>query len=170
MKLTVTHGCLREAAEQIAVNTTGWVGQLPGQNEIIARGQTFLSNEEGDLQNIEVYSHAVPDNGKVTLTLHDFDPQKRQWGPVIISSVVDIKKSDSGRWISFHMPALHMIKGKFYGFKLVSRDTCVAVGEASGSSMQPPFNPGQEWEFTQDDEAGNCFSYFSLAFKVGIRA
>lgn len=170
MNMTSKNGCLKEAAEQIAVNTTGWVGQLPGQKETISRGQTFLSNEEGDLQNIEVYSHIVPDPGKIVLTLHDYDPQKRSWGPVISSSVVEIKQTDSGRWISFHMPELHIIKGKFYGFKLISKNGCVGIGEASGSTMQPPFNPGQEWEFTNDNDQGNCFSYFSLAFKVGIRA
>lgn len=161
---------IKEAAEQIAVNATGWVGQLPGHSETISRGQTFLSNAEGDLQTIDVFSNEVADQGRVTLTLHEYEPATRTWGPVLSSSVIEINETDSGRWISFHMPGLHLLKGRFYGFKISSRGACVGIGEASGNSMQPPFNPGQEWEFTSDNDKGDCFSYFSLAFKVGIRA
>jgi len=161
---------IKEAAEQVAVTATGWVGQLPGHTERIIRGQTFQSNEEGDLEQIEVFPMSISDTGKVIMTLHAFDPNTRSWGPVLSSSTVELTSSDCGRWISFRMPELHLEKGKYYGFKLSSRGACIGIGEAAGHEKQPPFNPGQEWEFSSDHDAGDCFSYFSLAYKVAIRA
>lgn len=170
MKIAHQQVSIKEAAEQIAVHTTGWVGQLPGHKERISRGQTFLSNIEGNLQKIDIYTYVVNDPGKIVLTLHEYDPQQRSWGPVLGTAFLDLKKDDSGKWISFKMPEMHIIKGKFYGFKLASKDSCIGVGEAAGNEKLPPFSPGQEWEFTDDNDAGDCFSYFSLAYKVGIRA
>jgi hypothetical protein len=161
---------LQEAAEQVANNTTGWIGHVPGQKETIARGQTFIANAEGDLQVIEIFSNIVSDPGKVVMTLHHFDPQARSWGPALGSASVEFQKADSGKWVAFNMPGLRLDKGKYYGFRLDSQDSYIGVGEAAGSAKQPPFNPGQEWEFTPDNQKGDCFSYFSLAYKVGIRA
>lgn len=161
---------MKGTAEQVAINTTGWIGKLPGHPERIARGQTFLAKEEGDLQKIEVYSHIVSDPGKMVITLHDYDPQQRTWGPVLTSSELELKQTDCGKWIAFNMPEMHIDKGKFYGFKLQSKESYIGLGEAAGSAKQPPFNPGQEWEFNGENDKGDCFSYFSLAFKVALRA
>ncbi len=159
----------QEATRQTTNNTTGWIGHLPGHKEHISRGQTFMVDADGDLQTVEVFSNMVKDNGHVVMTVHNFDPNQKSWGPALGSARVEFKKTDSGKWIEFNIPALHLDKGKSYGFRLDSEDACIGVGEAAGSSKHPPFKTGQEWKFTNNNK-GDSFSYFSLAFKLGITA
>lgn len=156
-------------AEQTKNNTTGWIGNLPGDNNHIVIGQTFVANAEGDLQFIEVYSNIVTDPGKVLMTVHTFDPQKQSWGPVLASTSVEFNKADAGKWLTFNIPGPHLDKGKSYGFRMET-DELIGIGEAAGSANQPLTSTGQEWKFTGNDKRGDAYSYFSLAFKVGIRA
>jgi len=156
--------------QQVTNNATGWVGHHPGQNKDIARGQTFVAATEADVNAIEVYSNIVSQPGNVMMTIHSFDPQKNSWGPSLGSANVDMKKSDSGKWIAFNIPPLHLDKGKSYGFRLESQDCYIGVGEAAGSAKQPPFSAGQEWQFTPNNQKGDAYSYFSLAFKVGKKS
>jgi len=104
------------------------------------------------------------------MTVHPFDPATKKWGPVLLSSTVDIKKNDSGKWISFPQNGLHLQKGNSYGFRLQSSDMLIGIGEAAGVSAQPQFTGGQEWISPSTDQQGKYFSYLSLAFKVGMRA
>ena len=158
------------SVEQITNNATSWLGNNPKDNKEIASGQTFVANTEGDVDAIEVYTNIVTRPGQVMMTIHQFDPQQKSWGPVLGSSSVACSQADSEKWISFSIPALHVNKGQSYGFRLESHDAFIGVGEAAGSAKQPPFSAGQEWHFSSQDQKSNAFSYFSLAFKVDIQA
>ena len=156
--------------EQVKNNTTSWIGQSVGDNKELLCGQTFIALSEGDLSAIEVFPNMVTTPGNMVMTLHNFDPQMRTWGPAIGSASVDLNISNSEKWVSFHIPGMHLNKGKTYGFRLGSPNSYIGVGEAAGSHAQPPFENGEEWQFTPTDQKGNSFSYFSLAFKVELRA
>ncbi len=158
------------AIEQVTNNTTSWLGHRMRDNEEVMAGQTFVAPSEGNLEAIEVFSSIVTKPGKVTMTLHQFDPQQKSWGPAMGSASVDITNNTAGNWLAFNIPGLRLDKGKAYGFQLGSSDTYMGLGEAAGSYQKPPFGAGQEWQFTKKDKSGNSFSYFSLAFKVGLRA
>lgn len=155
--------------EQVTNNTTSWIGHRSDNKEVLC-GQTFVSPSEGELDSIQVFSSIVTTPGSVKMTLHNFDPARKSWGPAIGSASIDIKNSYTGQWISFYIPGMRLIKGNAYGFRLESTNAYMGVGEAAGSSSQPPFNDGQEWQFINNDPQGHSFSYFSLAFKVGLRA
>ncbi len=156
------------SVEQITNNATSWVGQHPRDNKEISRGQTFIANTEGDVDAIEVYTNIVTKPGHVNMTIHSFDPQQKTWGPALESSNVECSQADSGKWIAFNIPSLHLNKGASYGFRLQSNDCYMGVGEAAGSAKQPPFSAGQEWHFNNDQKVA-AYSYFSLAFKVDIK-
>ncbi len=167
---TNTPNPTRSSVEQITNNTTGWIGHHPRDNKDISRGQTFVASVEGDVETIQVYSNLVSQPGNVMMTVHNFDPQQNSWGPALGSVSVPFAKTDSGKWMTFNLPSLHLNKGKSYGFRLESHDSFIGVGEAAGSAKQPPFSTGQEWQFTNNNKSGDAYSYFSLAFKVGLRA
>jgi hypothetical protein len=156
--------------EQIINNTTSWIGHRSADNEDVVTGQTFIAPTEGDLNEIEVFSSIVTKPGKVIMTLYDFDQNQNCWGHSLGSTSVDINSSKSGKWVAFSMPHLHLNKGKSYGFRLECPDSYIGVGEAAGSSQTQAFNLGQEWQFTKKEKAGHSYSYFSLAFKVGMTA
>jgi hypothetical protein len=156
--------------EQVNNNTTSWVGHRAGDNNDVISGQTFIAPSEGDLDGIEVFSSMVMAPGKVLMSLHSFDSLHKSWGPALGSTSMQLSKDDTGKWICFNIPGLHLHKGETYGFRLECPDTLIGVGEAAGSHKNPPFNNGQEWKFTSKDKKGHSFSYFSLAFKVGLRA
>ena len=156
--------------EQNTNNATTWIGSFPGVSNDVSKGQTFTSPTEGEIQTIEVFSSLVPEPGKVLLTLHNFDTETKTWGPSLGSSSVDFKKEDTGKWVAFNLPALRIIKGKTYGFKLEGNNSFVGIGEAAGSFKQPAFSSGQEWKFSGSNNQPDSFTYFSLAFKVGLRA
>lgn len=158
------------SVQQITNNATSWVGHHPRENKEIGRGQTFVAHTEGNVEAIEVYTNIVTRPGHVMMTIHSFDPQQKSWGPALSSTSVECNQSDSGKWMAFNIPSLHLNKGESYGFRLESHDSYIGVGEAAGSAKQPPFSTGQEWHFTGSDQNADAFSYFSLAFKVGIRA
>ena len=161
---------LQPAVEQVTNNTTSWIGHRPGDNNDIIKGQTFIAPAEGDLDGIEVFSSMVTSPGKVMMTLHSFDSLQKNWGPVLGTTSVEFTKNDSGKWVSFDIPGQHLKKGETYGFRLESPNTLIGIGEAAGSHKHPPFNNGQEWKFSTKDSKGHSFSYFSLAFKIGLRA
>jgi hypothetical protein len=156
--------------QQVTNNTTSWLGKRSRDNEDVVSGQTFIAPTEGDLDAIEVFSSIVTKPGKVIMTLHSFDSLQKSWGPAMGTCSVDINNTEAGKWLAFNMDGMHLDKGKSYGFKLESPDTYIGVGEAAGCHTKPPFGSGQEWQFTKNKSKGECFSYFSLAFKVDMRA
>ena len=161
---------LKSVVEQVTNNTTSWIGHDKLDNKDIISGQTFTSPSEMDLEAIEVFTNVVMTPGNVVLTLHPFDNQLKTWGPVIGLASNELDPTDSGKWKSFTFPGLHLNKGKTYGFRLESPDSFIGMGEAAVCYHTTPLNYGQEWRFTNSDKAGHSFSYFSLAFKVDIRA
>ncbi|MFZ4059356.1 MAG: hypothetical protein ACOYKE_14530, partial [Ferruginibacter sp.] len=124
----------------------------------------------GDLEAIEIFSELVADPGKVVMKLFAFNSEKHTWGPELCNSSVEFNKNLNGQWVSFKMPKMHIHKGDTYGFKIESHNSFVGMGEAVGSASEPPFQTGQEWKFSDLDHVGHSYSYFSLAFKVDVRA
>lgn len=159
-----------KAVQQTTNNTTRWIGHRQGDSNDIIGGQTFLSPSDGDLESIEVFSSVITATGQCEMTFYKFDADHKSWGQALGSATLKLNTDDAGKWISFKIPGLHINKGESYGFRLQCPDTLIGVGEAAGSHQHPPFNNGQEWRFSPTDQKGHSFSYFSLAFKVGLRA
>ena len=158
------------AVQQSNHNATSFLGHRMGDHRETAMGQTFVASSDGVLENIEVFSSIVANPGQVIMTLHAFDPQSQSWGPALGSAAVAFSKSDNDKWVAFQIPGLRLTKGLSYGFRLQSHDSYVGVGEAAGSAGNPPYSFGKEWKFNAKDEKGDAFAYFSLAFKVGLKA
>ncbi|HOZ77239.1 MAG TPA: hypothetical protein PLY34_04545 [Ferruginibacter sp.] len=155
--------------QQVINNATSWIGHRRDNDDVIS-GQTFIAPAEGDLAAIEIFSALVTKPGKVIMTLHNFDRDQKCWGPALKTTSINIKSNEAGRWLAFDMPGMHLDKGASYGFRIQSPDTLIGVGEAAGNLSKPPFSYGQEWQFTNEKSEGKCFSYFSLAFKVDMKA
>ncbi len=170
MPAPTTNSKSQTILQQVTNNTTSWIGHRPGDKNEIIGGQTFTSPKEGDLDGIEVIPAMVTTPGKVMMTVHSFDPQNKIWGPALGSTSIEINKDDTGKWVRFNIPGLHINQGKTYGFRLECPDTLMGMAEAAGSHKTPPFSDGQEWRFNSGDKKGHSFSYFSLAFKIGLRA
>jgi hypothetical protein len=156
--------------EQVKNNTTIWIGHHAGDTNNIISGQTFISHSEGELDRIEVFSSIITGAGKVMMTLYSFDSIHQTWGAQLGSASVELNKNDSEKWICFNISGIRLHKSKGYGFRLESPNALIGVGGTAGSYKQPPFKDGQEWEFTSKDKNGHAYSYFSLAFKIGLRA
>lgn len=155
--------------EQLTYNATSWLGHRKSDHKEISMGQTFVVPAEGDLDSIEVYSSIVASPGSVMMSVHRFDPDHQTWGPALGSANVNFNQSCNGKWIAFQIPGLHLNKGLTYGFLLESHDSYIGVGEAAGSAKNPPYASGKEWMFI-DRNKSHAYSYFSLAFKVGLKA
>ncbi len=161
---------LHAVVEQTSNNTTSWIGHRLGETVNRISGQTFICPEEGDLGRIEIFSAYVNKNGPVELTMHLFNRTDKTWGPVIASSTVEFKRNETGKWIAFPIADLHLHKNGSYGFRLKSEDVLAGLGEAAGSYDHLPYAGGQEWYGKAGDQAGNYYSFLSLAFKVEMRA
>lgn len=155
--------------QQLAHNTISWLGQRKSDQKKIIAGQTFIANKSAQLTQIEVFSEIVTLPGSVTLSLYTFDIGTQQWGGVLGSVEVAVTNGSSNQWMIFVMPEIHLQKGNAYGFKLESNDTFIGLGEAVGSANHPPFIAGKEWRFITEENSTDQFSYFSLAFKVGLK-
>jgi hypothetical protein len=160
----------KSVLEQTTNNTTSWIGHQANDNKDIIGGQTFISPSEADLEAIEVLANMVSAPGKVLMTIHNFDSHLKSWGPVLGSASVEFSGTDSGKWKSFKISGLHLQKGNSYGFRLESPHSYIGMAEAATSHKNPVLNSGQEWKFSNADQKGHSFSYFSLAFKVDVRA
>ena len=149
-------------------NTTLWIGQLQSDQTDHFAGQTFTCPASGDLNNIQVYSTLVHSPGQVMLSLHAFDEEAKSWGPVLASATTAIAKSDEDTWIRFEMPPMPLHKNATYGFRLFAHHAMIALGE-SATTGQKHFN-GHEWHADSNNQTGQFYSYFSLAFKVEMCA
>lgn len=161
---------LYAVVQQTTNNTTSWIGSQPGETKDTRRGQTFISPSEGELDCIEVFSSLVIRSGQVQISLHEFDAVNNTWGRKLATTEVQFNKSDNNKWISFPLNGIHLNKGQWYGFLLQSPTSLIGVGEAAGTPGTPPNGEGQEWKFSSDDSKGQAYTYFSLAFKVELRA
>jgi hypothetical protein len=159
----------RPVLTQTEKNTTLWVGHL--QNEGMGRfgGQTFTCPDSGQLDNIQVYSAAVHKGGEITLTLHEFNETEKTWGPPLATASLKIAEDDTSKWISFALQPATLVKDRHYGFQLQSNNGMIGLGEADTGTREP-FTFGHQWHANTQNEKGHFFSYFSLAFKIELRA
>ncbi|MBS1741682.1 MAG: hypothetical protein JST81_01495 [Bacteroidetes bacterium] len=159
---------LHNMTTQLTNNATGWIGDVPGNNEHLVKGQTFIAGEEADLVAVKIFPNMVAGENNVSVTLYDFDPANEQWGQPIHAASRELKKEDAGQWISFDLSGSHLEKGKAYGFRLDTQPSYIGIAEACSSSRQPVFNSGKEWLFTDSNPAGDAYSYLSLVFKIEV--
>ena len=169
MKTTTSGNHLHPALEQLHRNTCLWIGHMNSNHADHLAGQTFQCPEEGSLNKIEVYSIAVSHPGKMLLTLHEFDRQRKNWGQILSSSEIEVAEADTEKWVQFPLDAVQLHKNNDYGFRLKSPDSLVAIGEAAWPNKYP-FEYGVEWNTNNIENKDNYYSYFSLAFKVELRA
>lgn len=155
------------ALQQLHTNAYAWLGHMTNSSDDHVVGQTFDCPYEIDVERIQVFSSAVAHPGKVILTLHSFDKENKSWGPVLSTSELEVDDSKSESWLEFRLPPTHLRKNDTYGFRLNSSDALVAVGEVAWTNGDP--QPAGE-EFHEDSENQRFFRYFSLAYKVGLRA
>jgi hypothetical protein len=159
----------RAIVTQAENNTTLWVGHLQNDPTDHFAGQTFICPSEGLLNNIQVYSSAVQMPGELSLTLHEFDPETRNWGPAIGNSSLPVKRDDEAQWMRFELQPVSLNKNATYGFGLYTNDAMIGIGEAA-TGNQRPFTFGHEWNGDSTNQTGHFFTYFSLAFKVELCA
>jgi hypothetical protein len=159
----------RPVLTQAQNNTTLWVGHLQTDPTDHFAGQTFVCPDEGQLDNIQLYSSAVQCGGEVVLTIHEFDTSSKTWGPSIGSSTLEVRRGDNAKWIRFDLPPVQLQKDVSYGFRVHARKAMVALGEAATGTKQP-FTFGHEWNGDSTNARGHYYSYFSLAFKVEMCA
>ncbi|MBC7946393.1 MAG: hypothetical protein H7Y42_00825 [Chitinophagaceae bacterium] len=159
----------RPVLTQAENNTTLWVGHLKTDPTDHFAGQTFTCPSDGQLDNIQLYSTAVQCAGEIVLTLHEFDARNKAWEAAIGNATVVINKEDQAKWIRFTLPAVQLREGTTYGFRVHTKEAMVGLGEAAKGTKQP-FTFGHEWSGDSRNERGHYYTYFSLAFKVELRA
>jgi hypothetical protein len=160
----------RPVLTQVENNTTLWIGHLQTDPTEHLAGQTFKCPVAGMLDNIQVYSAAVHNPGQLSLTIHEFDPVQKIWGPAIGKSTLNVERDDSAKWIRFELQPIPLLKDAVYGFRLQTiDDAMIGIGEAATGTKEP-FTFGHEWNGDSRDTKGHYFSYFSLAFKVEMCA
>ncbi|MEI9946087.1 MAG: hypothetical protein WDN26_17925 [Chitinophagaceae bacterium] len=167
---TLNHGShSRPVLTQTESNTTLWVGHLQNDPTDHFCGQTFTCPAEGFLDNIQLYASTVQSPGEMQLTLHEFDTGSKTWGPAIGQSSLAVQKNDHEKWIRFSLPPVQLNKQKMYGFRVHTTNGMIGLGEAAHDT-QHPFSFGHEWHADSTNQRGHYYSYFSLAFKVEMRA
>ncbi len=169
MQTTTKSSHPRPVLSQAQNNTTLWIGHLASDPTDHFAGQTFTCPSDGQLDNIQLFSSTVQNAGEILLTLHEFDPASRQWGNALADSKVEISRTDNGKWIQFGLPPVQLKNGSTYGFRVQTNNAMVALGEAATGTRQP-FTFGHEWSGDSNDTKGHYYSYFSLAFRVEMRA
>jgi hypothetical protein len=159
----------RPVLTQVENNTTLWIGHLQTDPTDHFGGQTFTCPSDGQLDNIQLYAATVQYPGEIQLTLHQFDPSAKTWGPAIGESACQVQKTDYQKWIRFGLPPLQLNKAVTYGFRIHTPDAMIGLGEAARDTKHP-FTFGHEWNANSANQKGYYYSYFSLAFKVEVRA
>ncbi|MBK5272087.1 MAG: hypothetical protein JJE22_13850, partial [Bacteroidia bacterium] len=149
--------------------TTLWIGHLHTDPTDHLGGQTFKCPSEGMLDNIQLYSLAVQSPGEMKLTFHEFDTNTKSWGPAIANSNLLLQRGDDAKWITFELQPVPLLKDVTYGFRLETSNALIGIGEAATGTLHP-FTFGQAWSGDSKDVKGHYYSYFSLAFKVALRA
>lgn len=170
MKTVQANSVLTAVVQQVKNNSTSWVGHRQGETKDRVTGQTFLCPAEGLLDCIEVISNHVTKKGTIDMTIHEFEPEGKIWGPAIANSKVEFTADTTGKWIAFPLLGLQLHKGKVYAFRLKSDDAFIGIGEAASSAHNKTDVNGQEWVAVSGNTQGKYFSYLSLAFKVEMRA
>ncbi|HMG66814.1 MAG TPA: hypothetical protein VK588_03975 [Chitinophagaceae bacterium] len=163
MKTTQIANRLRPVITQVQNNTSLWIGHLQTDTTDRFAGQTFICPASGALDNIQVYSATVQTPGELVLTLHQFDAENKNWGPLLATCILNVNKSDEDKWIRFDLPAASLQKDQTYGFRL-NANAMIALGEAAVGNKDPFI--GEEWHADSKNQEGNYYHYFSLTYKV----
>jgi hypothetical protein len=169
MQLTKHDSHRRPVLTQAENNTTIWIGHLRSDTTDHFAGQTFKCPAEGFLDNIQIYASTVHYPGEITMTFYEFDAQAKNWGPSIASSTIFLQRDNASSWIKFDLEGISLFRDINYGFRLKSPEALIGLGEAASVNKEP-FSFGHEWNGDSVNEKGNFFTYFSLAFKVELRA
>ncbi len=159
----------RPVLSQTENNTTLWIGHLTNEANDRLAGQTFSCPSTGLINNIQVYTSAVTLPGEILMTLHEFDPAAKSWGPAICQSSLAIERNDASHWLRFELDPVNLQQDNYYGFRLQTKEGIIGIGEAI-SHAQRPFSFGQAWSGDTGRSGERFFSYFSLAFKVELCA
>lgn len=146
-------------------NTTLWIGHLHNDATDHFGGQTFTSPEAGPLNNIQLYAASVQHPGEMQMSFHEFDDAKKSWGPSLAECAVHVTGDDQHNWVRFDLPGVFLQQDTTYGFRVHTSNAMIGLGESVCDS-QHPFRFGQEWSADSNDQQGQYYSYFSLAFKV----
>jgi len=149
-------------------NATMWIGHSTNDPTDHFAGQTFKCPSPGLLDNIQVYTSAVQMPGEMLLTLHEFEPESKSWGPAIGESNLSIQKKDISKWITFELEPVALKKDGTYGFRIQTIDAYIGIGEAATGNQQP-FTFGNAWSGDSKNKEGHFFTYFSLTFKVEMK-
>lgn len=158
----------RPLVSQTNSEATLWVGHVQNDPNDHLAGQTFRSPDGGTIDTIQVLTSAITQGGELELTLFEFDESGHRWGNPLGSRRLTLEKKDSGKWISFSMDPVQLEKGTSYGFRLHTDNGLIGLGEAV-SHAHRPFPFGEAWS-SHMAGAGHFYRYFSLAFKVELRA
>lgn len=159
----------RPVLSQTENNTTLWIGHLTNDTNDRLAGQTFSCPSSGLINNIQVFTSAVTQPGEVLLTLHEFDPAGKTWGPAISESRLSIERNDVSHWLRFELDPVNLSQDQHYGFRLQTKEGIIGIGEAI-SHAHRPFSFGQAWSSDTGRLGERFYSYFSLAFKVELCA
>src|SRR6188474_2375103 len=116
MEATNSGNHLHPALEQLHRNTCLWIGHMNAGPADHLAGQTFKCPKDGSLNKIQVYSVAVSHPGKLILTLHEFDKQRKNWGNVLSLSEINVDEGDQENWMQFPLQTVQLHKDKTYGF------------------------------------------------------
>lgn len=169
MKNVPFSNCFSPVVSQLENNSSQWLGRLPSSPGEIMVGQTFVTPSSGKVGSINVYSEMIQNNGHVTITVHQFDELLHQWGPVLGTAVLDVKKQSHPDWLQFEIPEVKLEKNTCYGFRLKSEDALVAVSEVAWGNNNKGLK-GEEWSAKNNEADGHYYNFFSLVFQVGLRA
>lgn len=160
---------LDPSLEQLHRNTCLWIGHMNAGPADHYAGQTFHCPQDGSLKKIQVYSIAVSHGGKIILTVHEFDEHRKKWGRILSSSEIEVDENDTENWVQFPLQSIQLKRDTTYGFRLQSPDALIAIGEAAWPSKYP-FEYGEEWSINNLENKDHYYKYFSLAFRVELRA
>ena len=152
---------------QLFHNTSSWIGHYINDTALREAGQVFQCPENAQLERIEVFSELVQQPGNVQMKIYRFDEANQQWGSLLGSASLLVKRDDTLRWVGFNIVPLSLQKGENYGFILRSDDAFVALGEAAWPT-HTEHHCGKEWTGINYGDQGQFYDHFSLAYKIDL--
>ena len=150
-------------------NSCTWIGHLSSDPDDHFAGQTFTCPREARIDNIRLFLSDVRSTGEILVSVHEFLPENRSWGPAISSGHLQVDQELRNHWVDVPIEQVLLAAGKTYAFKLAASNAMVAIAEAA-QDHQHPFDFGQEWNAETSNQQGRFYQYFSLTFQLGKRA
>lgn len=154
---------------QLEKNSTQWLGSLPISNQSYKVGQTFVTPASVNVDTIHISAETIQSNGQVALSFHEFDEKTHVWGAELGKATIPVSRKSSDTWLRFDLGTIRLEKNKTYGFMLTSNDALIAISEVAwGHQDEKP--SGEEWSLRSNEGEEHFFNYFSLVYRVGLRA